>query len=40
MFLTNRHRDRTYSPANKEASNEVGMRNATEFENNDFQYVL
>jgi hypothetical protein len=40
MFMTNRHRDRTYGPANKEASNEAGMRDATEFENKDFRYVL
>jgi hypothetical protein len=40
MYLNNRHRDRTYGPANKEASSEAGMRDLTEFENKDFRYVL
>lgn len=40
MFLTNRHRDKQYGPADKEASDEAGMRDQTEFENKDFRYVL
>lgn len=40
MFLMNRHRDREYGPADKEASDEAGMRDHTEFENKDFRYVL
>lgn len=40
MFLVNKHRDRVYGPANKEASDEAGMRDKTEFENKDFRYVL
>ncbi|KFY72202.1 hypothetical protein V498_10106, partial [Pseudogymnoascus sp. VKM F-4517 (FW-2822)] len=38
--FTNRHRERTYGPANKEMSNEAGMQDKTEFENKDFRYVL
>lgn len=40
LFFMNRHRDRIYGPANKEASNEAGMQDKTEFENKDFRYVL
>ena len=40
MYLNNRNRDRTYGPANKEASSEAGMRDLMEFENKDFRYVL
>lgn len=40
MFFMNRRRDRVYGPAKKEASNEAGMRDMTEFENRDFRYVL
>lgn len=40
MYFTNRHRDRTYGPADKEASSEAGMQDKTEFENKDFRYVL
>ncbi|KAF2107785.1 major facilitator superfamily domain-containing protein [Lophiotrema nucula] len=40
MYAVNKHRDRTYGPANKEASDEAGMRDQTEFENKDFRYVL
>jgi hypothetical protein len=40
LFTTNRHRDRTYGPANKEKSNEAGMQDKTEFQNKDFRYVL
>lgn len=40
MFTTNRYRDRTYGPADKEASNEAGMQDRTEFQNKDFRYVL
>lgn len=40
MFLSNRHRNKTYGPPNKEASHEAGMRDQTEFENKDFRYVL
>lgn len=40
MFFTNRYRERTYGPANKEMSNEAGMQDKTEFENKDFRYVL
>lgn len=40
MFFTNKYRDRTYGPANKDESNEAGMQDKTEFENKDFRYVL
>lgn len=40
MFLVNRQRDKKYGLPNKEASNEAGMRDHTEFENKDFRYVL
>ncbi|KAH6656895.1 major facilitator superfamily domain-containing protein [Truncatella angustata] len=40
MFVSNRRRDRVYGPANKELSDEAGMRDKTEFENKDFRYVL
>ena len=40
MFLTNRHRNTKYGPADKQASDEAGMRDLTEFENKDFRYVL
>lgn len=40
MFFSNRHRDRKYGPANKDASDEAGMRDHTEFENKNFRYVL
>ena len=38
--LMNRHRDKKYGPSNKEASDEAGMRDHTEFQNKDFRYVL
>ncbi|CZR63621.1 related to DAL5-allantoate and ureidosuccinate permease [Phialocephala subalpina] len=40
LFFTNRYRDRTYGPADKENSNEAGMQDKTEFQNKDFRYVL
>ncbi|KAF7540337.1 hypothetical protein G7054_g1461 [Neopestalotiopsis clavispora] len=40
MFYNNRRRDRVYGPPNKEASDEAGMQDKTEFENKDFRYVL
>ncbi|KAH9885922.1 major facilitator superfamily domain-containing protein [Xylariomycetidae sp. FL2044] len=40
MFLMNRRRDRIYGPADKQASDEAGMQDKTEFENKDFRYVL
>ncbi|KAH8725734.1 major facilitator superfamily domain-containing protein [Phaeosphaeriaceae sp. PMI808] len=40
MLFTNKHRDKVYGPSDKEASNEAGMRDVTEFENKDFRYVL
>ncbi|PMD49701.1 MFS general substrate transporter [Hyaloscypha bicolor E] len=40
MFFTNRYRDRTYGPADKEQSEEAGMQDQTEFQNKDFRYVL
>jgi hypothetical protein len=40
MFLANKRRDTKYGPADKEASNEAGMRDETEFENKNFRYVL
>lgn len=40
MFSVNRYRNKTYGPPNKEASDEAGMRDHTEFENKDFRYVL
>ncbi|KAJ4368943.1 hypothetical protein N0V83_006025 [Neocucurbitaria cava] len=40
MYFSNRRRDSTYGPPNKEASTEAGMRDLTEFENKDFRYVL
>lgn len=40
MFSVNRYRDNTYGPQNKEASDEAGMNDQTEFQNKDFRYVL
>ena len=40
MYLANKRRNTTYGPADKEQSNEAGMRDQTEFENKDFRYVL
>ncbi|KAF4811558.1 putative transporter [Colletotrichum siamense] len=40
MYLVNRHRDKKYGEPNRESSKEAGMRDQTEFENNDFRYVL
>jgi len=40
MFTVNNRRNKLYGPANKEDSNEAGMRDQTEFENNNFRYVL
>lgn len=40
MFISNRRRDSTYGPANKEESDEAGMQDLTEFENKNFRYVL
>ncbi|EMD59045.1 hypothetical protein COCSADRAFT_185539 [Bipolaris sorokiniana ND90Pr] len=40
MFFTNKRRTRVYGPPNKEASDEAGMRDQTEFVNKDFRYVL
>jgi hypothetical protein len=40
MFFANRHRDRKYGLADKQASDEAGMQDKTEFENVDFRYVL
>lgn len=40
MFLSNKHRDRVYGPADKENSAEAGMQDKTEFQNKDFRYVL
>ncbi|KAI0448772.1 major facilitator superfamily domain-containing protein [Xylaria acuta] len=40
MFSVNRYRNRTYGPQNKEASDEAGMSDQTEFQNKDFRYVL
>ena len=40
MFFSNRRRDRVYGPPNREASDEAGMLDQTEFENKDFRYVL
>ncbi|KAM5350778.1 hypothetical protein ACJ41O_007283 [Fusarium nematophilum] len=39
MFSVNRYRNKTYGPANKEASDEAGMRDQTEFENKNFRYA-
>ncbi|KAJ5058599.1 hypothetical protein J3E74DRAFT_275940 [Bipolaris maydis] len=36
MFFTNTRRNRVYGPPNKEASDEAGMRDQTEFANEDF----
>ncbi|KAI1267805.1 major facilitator superfamily domain-containing protein [Xylariaceae sp. FL1019] len=40
MLTENKRRDKKYGPANKEVSDECGMRDMTEFENKDFRYVL
>ena len=40
LFWTNKSRDRQFGPPDKEASNEAGMQDKTEFENMDFRYVL
>ncbi|KAI0141237.1 MFS general substrate transporter [Xylariaceae sp. FL1272] len=40
MFTVNKRRDRKYGPANKERSDEAGMKDETEFENLDFRYIL
>ncbi|KAI1747599.1 major facilitator superfamily domain-containing protein [Xylaria castorea] len=40
MFSVNRYRNMTYGPQNKEASDEAGMNDLTEFQNKDFRYVL
>ncbi|KAI0466775.1 major facilitator superfamily domain-containing protein [Xylaria cf. heliscus] len=40
MFSFNRYRNITYGPQNKEASEEAGMNDQTEFQNKDFRYVL
>ncbi|USP81087.1 hypothetical protein yc1106_08361 [Curvularia clavata] len=40
MLFSNRRRDRVYGPPNREASDEAGMLDQTEFENKDFRYVL
>ncbi|KAI3334014.1 major facilitator superfamily domain-containing protein [Ustulina deusta] len=40
MFYVNRYRNETYGPQNKEASDEAGMNDLTEFQNKDFRYVL
>ncbi|TGJ78938.1 hypothetical protein E0Z10_g9825 [Xylaria hypoxylon] len=40
MFSVNRYRNKTYGPQNKEASDEAGMNDQTEFQNKDFRYVL
>lgn len=40
MFISNRSRDKRYGPANKEASDEAGMTDLTEFENKDFRCAL
>lgn len=40
MFFENRRRDRKYGSADRERSDEAGMRDQTEFENKDFRYVL
>ncbi|KAI0975708.1 major facilitator superfamily domain-containing protein [Xylaria arbuscula] len=40
LYSVNRYRDRTYGPQNKEASDEAGMNDLTEFQNKDFRYVL
>ncbi|KFY95992.1 hypothetical protein V498_02976 [Pseudogymnoascus sp. VKM F-4517 (FW-2822)] len=38
MVTVNKRRDKIYGPANKEDSNEAGMREQTEFENKSFRY--
>ncbi|KAI0415516.1 major facilitator superfamily domain-containing protein [Xylaria grammica] len=40
MLSVNRYRNKTYGPQNKEASDEAGMNDQTEFQNKDFRYVL
>ncbi|KAL6859861.1 hypothetical protein ACO1O0_003885 [Amphichorda felina] len=40
MFFMNRSHEKRYGPANKGASDEAGMRDLTEFENKNSQYVL
>ncbi|KAI1424506.1 major facilitator superfamily domain-containing protein [Xylaria sp. FL1777] len=40
MISVNRYRNKTYGPQNKEASDEAGMNDLTEFQNKDFRYVL
>jgi hypothetical protein len=40
MFVSNKHRDKKYGPADKLRSNELGMQDKTEYQNTDFRYVL
>ncbi|KAI1279277.1 major facilitator superfamily domain-containing protein [Xylaria sp. FL0933] len=40
MLWVNHYRNKTYGPQNKEASDEAGMNDLTEFQNKDFRYVL
>ena len=40
MFMANRRRDRKYGPADKAKSDQAGMLDHTEYQNNDFRYVL
>ncbi|KAI1350773.1 major facilitator superfamily domain-containing protein [Xylaria sp. FL0043] len=40
MVWVNHYRNKTYGPQNKEASDEAGMNDLTEFQNKDFRYVL
>ncbi|RMZ71807.1 MFS transporter [Pyrenophora seminiperda CCB06] len=40
MFFTNKRRDQVYGLPDKEASDEAGMRDQTEFVNKNFRYVL
>lgn len=40
MFLSNRHRDHKYGPADKSRSDEAGMQDFTEFQNKDFRCKL
>jgi hypothetical protein len=40
MFFSNKRRDRVYGQPDREASDEAGMLDKTEFENKNFRYVL
>ncbi|KAI0810134.1 major facilitator superfamily domain-containing protein [Xylaria sp. FL0064] len=40
MLSVNHYRNKTYGPQHKEASDEAGMNDLTEFQNKDFRYVL